>query len=134
MSLSVLVATNSGRGTAYAFDFAAAASDGTQYKLWDMRSESTAPGAGLVLPEIVSLAPGTSREISFPIRDLVYFANGGDISLESLLQQGYRFTASLEVRQKQLEGDVMGGFPPPEVGRFWTGQVMCSLPSLKAGH
>ena len=133
--LSVLVAMKSGNGRTYGFAFTATALDGKQYTIWDMQPGSMRAVAGVLLPEITSLAPGTTREFSFPLRDLVYMAQGGRfIPLDSLLQRGYAFTASLEVRQKNLDGAVMGGIPRPVVGRLWTGRVTCSLRPLNSGH
>lgn len=130
-SLTVFVAMNSGTGIGYLFQFTADAVDGTQYKIWDMRPESIAPVAGLLIPQTVSLAPGATREFVFPLKHLVYMSKGRNISLDSLLQQGYTLHASLEVQQKNLDGASMGGIPPPAIGRLWTGRVSCSFRWLK---
>jgi hypothetical protein len=51
-----------------------------------------------------------------------------DIALDSLLRQGYALSASLEVRQKDLDGALMGAIPPPATGRLWTGRLTSPPP------
>jgi hypothetical protein len=132
--LSVFVGMNSGNGIGYLVTFTATATDGTQYRIWDFRPEALRPVAGLVVPVVISLAPGATREFMFPLKQLVYMAKGRDITLDSLLQQGYTLNASLEVQQKDLDGASMGGIPPPATGRLWTGRLVCSSRVLKVGH
>jgi hypothetical protein len=57
-----------------------------------------------------------------------------DIALDSLLRQGYALSASLVVRQTDLDGALMEGIPPPATGRLWTGQLTSSLHLLKSAY
>ena len=43
---------------------------------------------------------------------------GNEITLDSLLRQGYALSVSVEVQQKNLDGAVMGGIPRPTTGRL----------------
>lgn len=129
--LSVLVAMRSGKGICYLFQFSAVAADGTVRTLWDFGPDSCPPSAGLLQPEIIRLAPRATREFVFRRGHLVYVDHGTETTLDSLLRQGYTLSASLVVRQKDLDGAVMGGIPPPAAGRFWTGRLTSSLHLLK---
>ena len=132
--LSVLVAMRSGNGICYLFQFSAVAADGTRCPLWDFGPDSCPPSAGLLLPEIIRLAPGATREFAFVRRHLVCVDRGAETTLDSLLRQGYTLSASLVVRQKDLDGALMGGIPPPATGRLWTGQLTSSLHLLKSTY
>jgi hypothetical protein len=129
--LSALVAMRSGKGICYLFQFSAVAADGTVRPLWDFGPDSCPPSAGLLQPEIIRLAPRATREFVFRRGHLVYVDHGTEITLDSLLRQGYTLSAWLVVRQKDLDGAVMGGIPPPAAGRFWTGRLTSSLHLLK---
>jgi hypothetical protein len=127
-NLSVFVAMKSGNGACYLFQFTAIAADGRRLSISNLSPESCQPSAGLVLPEVISLAPGATREFAFLLKHLVYMTKGRDITLDSLLRQGYAISASLKIRQKDLDGALMGGVPQPANGRFWTGRLTSPPP------
>lgn len=135
-ALSVLagMSSNSGFGIDFNFDFVATGRDGTKYKIWCLKPVTMALARGLVLPVVITVDAGATRELVFPMRNLVYMAKGGEISLKTLLEQGCTFTASLEVRQKDLDGAQMGGIPQPTVGRLCVGLVTCRLDSPRGGR
>lgn len=132
--LSVLVAMKSEEGVCYLFQFSAVAADGRHLPIANWGPNSCPPSAGLVLPEVIRLAPGATREFAFARRHLLYMKGGNEITLDSLLRQGYALSVSVEVQQKNLDGAVMGGIPRPTTGRLWTGRLAASLHFPKSAY
>jgi hypothetical protein len=122
----------SGKGVCYLFQFSAVAVDGTRLPLSDFGPDSCPPSAGLLLPEIIRLAPGAAREFAFVDRHLVYVDSGTETTLGRLLRQGYTLSASLGVRQKDLDGAVMGRISRPTTGVLWAGRLTSHL--LKSSY
>jgi hypothetical protein len=132
--LSVLVAMKLGEGVCYLFQFSAVAADGRHLPIADWGPHSCPLSAGLVLPEVIRLTPGATREFAFTRRHLLYMSSGAETTLDSLLRQGYALSASLVVRQRNLDGAVMGGIPRPTTGRLWTGRLISSFHLLKSSY
>jgi hypothetical protein len=124
--LSVLVGMHGGHGDmSYLFAFTAVAPDGTRYQIWDSRPEALRPAAGLIVPIVIGLAAGVTREFTFSLKQLVHWTKGKEITLDDLLQQGHVLNVSFEVQQKHLDGAAMGGISPPSTGHLWKGRLLC---------
>jgi hypothetical protein len=61
-----------------------------------------APIAGLVLPFAVRFIAGQTRELEFPLTDIIY-PSGAKVTLETLVKQGCSVRAQFEVGQRNAD-------------------------------
>ncbi len=114
-SVDVLIGHEAGRGVIYDLRFFATSPDGKDREVYDLRSFT--PIAGLVLPVVVRLDPGATKEYMFVAKKIISIERPGDITLDSLLAQGFSVRVSLEVVDSRQLGSGI-------TERSWIGKVV----------
>jgi hypothetical protein len=113
-SVDVLIGHEIGKGTVYDVRFFATSPDGKEREVYDLRS-FTAVG-GLILPVVIKLDPGETKEYAFVAKKIIAIERAADITLETLLAQGFSVRASLEVGDSRQLGSGI-------TERSWLGKV-----------
>lgn len=114
-SVDVLIGHETGRGVIYDLRFFATSPDGKDREVYDFRSFT--PIAGLVLPVVVRLDPGVIKEYTFVAKKIISIERPADITLDSLLAQGFSVRVSLEVVDSRQLGSGI-------TERSWIGKVV----------
>ncbi|MGH9666235.1 MAG: hypothetical protein ACRD9L_17550 [Bryobacteraceae bacterium] len=104
-----------GKATAYNLTFLAAAPDGKLHKGFD--AAAFIPVAGLVLPVLVHLESGATREFPFPLHNIICIEKPGDIRMDTLVKQGNSLRAVFEGSRG------MSLSTQPAAPRLWTGKL-----------
>jgi hypothetical protein len=110
--LDVLVGHEAGSPIYDSLNFIATALDGKK-QVGFHRSVFT-PIAGLVLPFSVRFDAGQTRELDFPLADIVY-PSGTNVTLETLAKQGYSVRVQFAVDQRSADW--------ADLSRPWVGVV-----------
>jgi hypothetical protein len=113
--LDVVIGHQVGKDVIYDLRFFATSPDGKEREVYDYRSFT--PIAGLVLPVVVRIASGETKEYTFLAKKIIAIERAGDITLDTLLAQGYSLRVSLEVVDSHQLGSGI-------TERSWIGKVV----------
>jgi hypothetical protein len=114
-SMDVLIGHEIGKGTVYDVRFFATSPDGKEREVYDLRSFTAV--VGLILPVVIKLDPGETKEYAFVAKKIIAIERAADITLETLLAQGFSVRASLEVVDSRQLGSGI-------TERSWLGKVV----------